>query len=515
MQKQKPIVLDGHSLSIEEVISVVSNADQTVKVSNSALSKVNKAYKFITAERPKRVIYGVNTGFGPMASHLLGSKQLSELQLNLIRSHATGIGKPIPLDFVLSAMVVRLNTLAAGNSGVSPELLKRLEIFINFRIIPVVPEHGAVGTSGDLVQLAHIALALIGEGEVFYQDKRLPTEKVLKQLRIIQTYRLQPKEGLSLINGTSMMSGIAVILIHQSGKFLQLSIKSGAMSLELVNGFDDSFSEELNSLRPHQGQIQVAAMLRRILRSSKLLRRRTSFKRGHVFEEDVQVIPETVQEVYSLRCIPQVLGPISEVINNVRKQVLVEINSVTDNPIVDTKNKIFLHGGNFHGDYISLAMDQLKAVLVKAAMLSERRINFFLNNNINKYFPPFMNLKKPGLNLGLQALQFVATSTTAQNQTLAFPQYVHSISTNADNQDIVSMGTDSALIASIVLENSFVVLACEFVTLSQTVDFLDVSQKLSESSKGLFQRTRRCLPAVVEDRFIANQLNDLVSEIKN
>ncbi len=511
--KNNKLVLDGDSLTVDDLYDFINNQRAQVELASSAVKKVGQSYKFVAKEMIGNVVYGINTGFGPMASHILGKEQLFELQLNLVRSHAAGMGQPIDEKYVLAAMIVRLNTMLKGYSGVSVELVERLRDYINKRIIPVVPEHGAVGTSGDLVQLAHIALALIGEGEVFYKGQRQNTESLLKKLNI-KSYLLKPKEGLSLINGTSMMTGISAMLCKDAEKLINLGIEEGAWALEIVCGFDDSFSEKLSAVRPHPGQVAVAKKMREILKSSQLLRSRGRFHKKFTLNDDVQVIPETVQEVYSLRCTPQVLGPIYDTWKNTVAVVEVEMNSVTDNPVIDVEKGMFLHGGNFHGDYVAAAIDKLKMSIVKLGMLSERRNNFFLNNNVNKFFPPFMNLKKPGLTLALQGLQFVATSTTAHNQTLAFPQYVHSIPTNGDNQDIVSMGTDAALITSRVIENAYIILSIEALTLAQAVDYLKIEKKLSSESTGLFKKIRKIMPKVVEDRSLSKELSKLLSAIK-
>jgi histidine ammonia-lyase len=513
MSKMKNIVLNGESLDYQDIFYITQNDSVKVEIAPKSILKAKRSNLFLQKAMKEKVVYGVNTGFGPMASHLLGRDQLQQLQLNLIRSHAAGIGNPIDNRYVLAAMVVRLNTLAKGYSGVSIELLNHLKTFINKRIIPIVPEHGAVGTSGDLVQLAHIALALIGEGEVFFEGKRQLTTAVLKRLGI-KPYVLKPKEGLSLINGTSVMTGTAAVLCEEARLLIDSAIELGSMALELVNGFDDSFSEALSAVRPHNGQVEVAKRMRTILKSSKLLRNREKFHTKFTLQEDVMVIPETVQEVYSLRCIPQIIGPVYDTWVSASEHINIEMNSTTDNPVIDADRERYLHGGNFHGDYIAAYIDQLKIAIVKLTMLSERRINFFMNCNVNKFFPPFMNLMKPGLTLGLQGLQFVATSTTAQSQTLAYPQHIHSIPTNGDNQDVVSMGTDAALLASKVIDNAFVVLAIESVTYCQAVDLLKCSNKLSNSSAGWFDAIREIMPAVVEDRYFGKELQEVVKELK-
>ena len=518
INKQNIIVLDGQNLKIEDINSLVANSKIKVSISASALNSINKSRDFLEKEASNRIVYGVNTGFGPMASYIINNKETINLQENLIRSHAVGMGQRILPEYSLATMVVRLNTLIRGYSGVSEKLINQLETFINYRILPVIPEHGAVGTSGDLVQLAHIALSLIGEGKVFYKGKITTTQNVLKKLKI-KPYRLKSKEGLALINGTSAMSAIAALVYVDAQKVLNKAMQNGAFSIELVNGFNDSTSEKLHSLRPHKGQIAVAKILRQILSSSHLRRNRYYFSRHNGGQEeipsqDVHQIPDSVQEIYSFRCIPQILGPVFDACENARKIIEVEINSVTDNPIVDWENNTFIHGGNFHGDYIASTVDQLKSACIKLTMLSERRINFFLNNNINKHFPPFLNLRKPGLNLALQGLQFVATSTTALSQSLAYPHHLHSISTNADNQDVVSMGTDAALLAAKVIENAYIVEAIELITLTQAAEFLGAPNKLSNSSKGLFKEVRKVFPKIDNDRVIIDELDKVVQFLK-
>ncbi len=493
---------------------ICSQESVQVSVSPSALKKVTEANTFLNKKVKGEVIYGINTGFGPMADHVLGNEQLFQLQKNLINSHAVGMGSSIPNDYVLSAMVVRLNTLTRGFSGVSSALLKRLELLINKRIIPVIPAHGAVGTSGDLVQLAHIALAIIGSGQVWYNGIIYETAELYKKLRI-QPYILQPKEGLSLINGTSVMAGISSLLTVDANRLINLSTLLGALSLELVNAYTDSLSPLLHSVRPHAGQQHIAKSLRKILANSKLLKTRAAAHKNLTVTDTIQELPESIQEVYSLRCIPQILGPIFDTYLSTRKVLETEINSTTDNPIVDVQGKNFLHGGNFHGDYVAMSIDYLKISLVKLTMLSERRINFFLHNRINKRFPPFMNLQQPGLTLGLQGLQFVATSTTAHSQSMAFPHHIHSIPTNGDNQDVVSMGTDASLIAAMVIENSYIVQSIELLTLAQGVDFLNIENKLSSQTRELYRAIREIFPKLTGDRVQNNDLAKVLELLKN
>jgi histidine ammonia-lyase len=507
------ITVNGEQLRIRDIDLFVNNPDIAIELDNESLLKTKKNRQFLEKELTKRIIYGVNTGFGPMASHIINSEHLEELQENLIRSHATGIGDPIDTKYVLAAMIIRLNTLTKGYSGVSIELITHLQKFINERITPIVPEHGAVGTSGDLVQLAHIALSLKGEGNVIYKNKKMPASILLTELNI-KPHKLKAKEGLALINGTSAMSGVGSLNCLHAHRLLSLAIRTGAFALELVHAYDDSISEKLQSVRPHHGQIAIAKTLRDTLSSSKMLRSRNSLE-SIAIPEEVKEISGVVQEIYSFRCIPQILGPVYDTLRAVQQKVEIEINSSSDNPIVDQEEENFLHGGNFHGDYISLAMDQLKTVITKLTMLSERRINFFLHKRLNNFFPPFLNLDTPGLTLGLQGLQFVATSTTSQSQTLAFPQYIHSIPTNADNQDVVSMGMESALLTAKVIENAYIILAIELVTLAQAADFRQTYDNLSNSSKHLFEGIRAVFPKVTKDRVLVDELPRVVEFLKS
>lgn len=514
MPSKSTITLTGEDLKIEDIYNIVKNPQTQVAISSSAKKNVKNCRIFLEKEAKNKIIYGVNTGFGPMASYIIGKDNLEDLQKNLILGHAVGMGEPLKEEFVLAGMVVRLNTLIKGYSGVSYELVQLLCKFINHRIIPIVPEHGAVGTSGDLTQLAHIALALIGEGDVFYKGNRKATKTVLKQLKITP-HVLRYKEGLALINGTSMMSGIAALSVVEAEGQLAIAVRNGGYALEVVNALSDSISEKLHSLRPHSGQEVVAKYLRVLTKSSKLLRSRASHIKAIELNHDVRKIDDHIQEVYSFRCIPQVLGPVYNTIKSSREVITVEINSVTDNPVVDIKKKEFIHGGNFHGDYIANTVDHLKIAIVKLSMLSERRINYLLHSALNEKFSPFLNLHKPGLSMGLQGLQFVATSTTAQNQSLAYPHNLHSIPTNADNQDIVSMGTDAALFLQKVLDNTYIILGIELLVLAQATDYSKNKSKLSESAQVLYKETRSIVPKIEKDRFIAKKLNKITEYLRN
>ena len=294
------------------------------------------------------------------------------------------------------------------------------------------------------------------------------------------------------------MTGVGMLNIIQAKKLLHWSITLSAMTNEIMEAYDDHYSYELNIVKHHKGQNQVASIFRDILKDSKMIRSRSE----HLYNPDNikhDVFEDKVQEYYSLRCVTQVLGPVYDTICHTEKIVTDELNSVNDNPVVDVANHNIFHGGNFHGDYVSLEMDKLKIAVTKLSMLSERQLNYLLNDKLNQKFPPFVNLGVLGFNFGMQGMQFTATSTVAENQTLSFPMYVHSISNNNDNQDIVSMGCNSALMAKRVIDNSFEVLAIQAMTILQAIDYLKCVPRLATSTLAIYKELRAVFPKFVED----------------
>ena len=483
-------------LSLEEFKSVIFKKN-AVNVSDAVLKRVIESFDFLKQFSENKIIYGVNTGFGPMAQYRIKDEDRIQLQYNLIRSHSSGTGKPLNETFVKSAILARLNTLSLGNSGVHPSVIHLMKEFINRDITPLIFEHGGVGASGDLVQLAHLALTLIGEGEVFYKVVRRATKEVF-EIEKLQPIQVEIREGLALMNGTSVMTGIGIVNHYNAEKLLDWSLQFSCAINEIVKAYDDHLSSELNNTKLHKGQQDVAERMRNHLADSKLIRKRAE----HLYtgENKETVFTEKVQEYYSLRCVPQILGPVLDTINNVGEILENEINSANDNPIIDVKNKQVYHGGNFHGDYISLEMDKLKLVITKLTMLAERQLNYLLNSKINEILPPFVNLGTLGFNFGMQGVQFTATSTTAENQMLSNSMYVHSIPNNNDNQDIVSMGTNAAVITGKVIENAFEVLAIELITIVQAIDYLGYKNEISSATKKIYDDIRVIIPEFKEDQ---------------
>jgi len=490
------IFFGQRALSLDDFSDILFR-EKEVALDESALEKVDTNFRFLQNFSSDKFIYGINTGLGPMAQYKVSKENLLQLQYNLIRSHCSGSGKLLPAFLVKAMMIARLNSLMQAYSGVHTDVVELLRELINKNIIPCIYEHGGVGASGDLVQLAHLALVLIGEGEVIFE------EKVHSAIQIFNRFNIKPlsihvREGLAILNGTSAMTGIGIVNIIQAQKLLVWSTIFSAMTNEVVEAYDDHYSSELNSLKHHKGQNRIAAMFRDILKNSKMIRNRTEhlYNAGNL--EQV-LFEDKVQEYYSLRCVTQILGPVYDTIYHSEIVLVDELNSVNDNPVIDHINKNIFHGGNFHGDYVSLEMDKLKVAITKLSMLSERQLNYLLNDKLNKKFPPFVNLGILGVNFGMQGMQFTATSTVAENQTLSFPMYIHSIPNNNDNQDIVSMGCNAALMTKRVIDNSFAVLGIQIMTILQAIDYLGCQEKLAPNTRSVYNNVRKIFPKFIED----------------
>lgn len=489
------LTLKGN-LTIEDFKTVIFDCEK-IQIDDSVYNTVEESFNFLKEFSENKVIYGVNTGFGPMAQYKIADSDRIELQYNLIRSHASGTGNTIPEAYVKASMLARLNTLSLGYSGVHKSAIALMTSLINKDITPLIFEHGGVGASGDLVQLAHLALVLIGEGEVFYNGKRQDTATVFKT-EGLKPMQIELREGLALMNGTSVMTGIGMVNTINTKTLLNWMVSASSAINEIVEAYDDHLSEELNQSKRHKGQRDIAELMRLHLSDSKLTRKREHhlYKEHHT-EDDV--FTDKVQEYYSLRCVPQILGPVLDTLNAVESVLTDEVNSANDNPITDVKNKSVYHGGNFHGDYVALEMDKLKIVVTKMSMLAERQLNYLLNPQLNNKLPAFVNLGKLGLNFGMQGVQFTATSTTAENQMLSNPMYVHSIPNNNDNQDIVSMGTNAALTTKKVIENAFEVIAIELITIVQAIEYLNIQDSVSSKTKAVYNDIRQIVPVFTKD----------------
>jgi len=473
MPDRPTVVLNGSDLTVEDIVAI-GVGDKQVALDPAAVERCRASRAFLEEEvAARRIIYGVNTSFGPMCNKIIDDTEIEALQVNLIRSHAAGLGDPLKPYIAVAVMAVRLNTLVKGYSGVRIELLEFMKQMVNRGIAPYIPECGSVGASGDLIHLAHLSLTIIGEGKSYYEDELHDTAALFGTLGITPM-TLSFKEGIALMNGTSAMTALAAFALFGAKKLVRLSCVTGAFALEIFGGIDDAFDEDLHLVKPHPGQLAVAETIRNLYTGSGNITLRKDMHeqiRGHETEGPVFETTINVQDVYSIRCTPQILAPVLETIESATRTVEIEANSSNDNPIIIPEKKKVIHGGNFHGQSIGLAMDTLCMAMATLCTLSERRINKFLDKNLNEGLPEFLIPGTLGLTMGFMGAQYLATSTTAENRQLANPVSTNSISCNASNQDVVSMGTVAARKAFKSVSNAKHVMTLEVFTDLQALSF--------------------------------------------
>jgi histidine ammonia-lyase len=449
----RTVEIDGRRLTLESIEAIADGA--RVTLSAPARERVVRARTFVDERfADGQAIYGVTTGFGRLANVQIAPSDAAQLQLNLVRSHASGTGPLLGDRLVRAAGALRVNSLAAGHSGVKLETLELLVELLNRGVTPVVPCQGSVGASGDLAPLAHMSLTLIGEGEAWYRGERLPSLVALERAGL-SPVTLGPKEGLALINGTQVMTGIAALSVLRAERLAMAADVISAMSLEAFLGTDRVFDRRINDLRPHAGQTLVANNLRALLERSEIIESHRECGR--------------VQDPYSFRCIPVVHGAVRDSIAHVRNVTITEANSVTDNPLVFPEDGEFLSGGNFHGEPIALVMDFLKIAASELASISERRLYLLLNAE-DRDLPLFLT-GRSGLQSGLMIVQYAAAAVVNDNKGLAWPSSVDSIPTSAGQEDHVSMGMTSANNLVRVLDNVEGALACELLGALAATDF--------------------------------------------
>ncbi len=447
------VQLDGRSLTLEAIEAVA--AGESVGITPAAQKRVAAARDFVEREFARgEAIYGVTTGFGRLANITVDPADAVALQVNLVRSHAAGTGEPLAIPFVRAASVLRANSLSAGHSGVQPATLDLIVAMLERGVTPVVPCQGSVGASGDLAPLAHMTLVLLGEGEAFYRDARLPGGAALEQAGL-KPIALGPKEGLALVNGTQVMTGVAALGVMRAERLAAAADVIAAMSLEAYLGTERVFDRRLNDLRPHPGQERVAGNLRALLAGSEIVQSHVECGR--------------VQDPYSFRCIPVVHGAVRDSIAHVRRVIEIEANSVTDNPLVFPEDGEFVSGGNFHGEPVALVIDFLKIAAAELASIGERRLYLLLNAQ-DRGLPLFLT-EHSGLQSGLMIVQYTAAALVNENKGLAWPSSVDSIPTSAGQEDHVSMGMTSANNLPRVLDNVEGALACELLGALTATDF--------------------------------------------
>ncbi len=473
MPHRPAVLLNGSDLTVADVVAI-GIGDKRVALAPDALARCRESRQFLADEvAAKRVIYGVNTSFGPMCNKIIDDGEIEALQVNLIRSHSAGLGEPLKYYIALAVLAVRLNTLVKGFSGVRVELLEHLRDMINRGVAPFIPECGSVGASGDLIHLAHVGLTVIGEGEAFFRGERTTAADALDRAGL-EPFRLGFKEGIAIMNGTAPMTALAAFALFVARKQLNLACVNAAFAVEIFGGIDDAWDEDLHQVKPHPGQLEIAAVIRRLYQGSGNITLRSEMhdlirdqaSDGLVYETTINV-----QDVYSIRCTPQILAPVSEALDFVGKTIEIEANSTNDNPIIIPKKKKIIHGGNFHGQSIAFAMDTLCMAIAEMCNLSERRTNKLLDPNLNEGLPEHLIAGTVGLTMGFMGAQYLATSTTAENRQLANPVGTLSISCNASNQDVVSMGTVAARKAFRSASNAKHVLTLETLADLQALSF--------------------------------------------
>ncbi len=490
------VTLDGETLTLEQVVAVARYGVK-VDLHPTAKEKVLRSRNYVNQLiEGNQTVYGITTGFGKFSDVLISKADAKKLQRNLIMSHATGVGEPLSPEVVRGILLLRANALAKGFSGIRISTLQMLINMLNTGIVPVVPEKGSLGASGDLAPLSHMVLVMLGEGEAFYKDRRVSGKEALSQAGI-EPVVLEGKEGLALINGTQVMTAIAALAVWDAEILWETANITAALSLEALDGILDAFDPKIHALRPHQGQIDVAKQIRHLTEGS-------TYVAGKQHPR--------VQDAYALRCIAQVHGPSGDAIGYAKKVVEIEINSATDNPLIFPEENVVLSGGNFHGQPIALAMDFLGIAVAELANIAERRLERLVNPSLNG-LPAFLT-PNGGLNSGFMIVQYSAASLVSENKILAHPASVDSIPSSANQEDHVSMGTIAARKARTIIENTGHVLAMELLAACQGLDLRTGRAKLQlgKGSEVAYRLLRSKVSTLGEDRVMYIDI-DLAKEL--
>ncbi|HSJ13997.1 MAG TPA: histidine ammonia-lyase [Longimicrobiales bacterium] len=482
--------LNGHTLRLEDVERVASGVSLEVRLAAAARRRVEAARALVErVVREQRVVYGITTGFGALAEVTIPPERIRELQLNLIRSHAAGVGEPLPIEEVRAVTLLRANVLALGHSGVRPLIIERLLALLNSGITPVVPALGSVGASGDLAPLSHLALVLLGEGEAWYRGERLGGAEALRRADL-EPVVLEAKEGLALNNGTQVHTGIGILALLRAERALETAEVAGAMSLEGLRGTPDAFDPLIQKARPQAGQAVSAARLRVLLRGSEI---RESHRHGD----------PRVQDAYSLRCMPQVHGAARQAFGFVRGVLEVEANSATDNPLIFAEEQRIISGGNFHGQPVAQALDFLAIACADLGSIAERRMARLIDPALSG-LPAFLT-PDPGVNSGFMMAQIVAAALVNELRLRANPASTDNVSTDANKEDHVSMGMAAALKARAAVALLETILALELLTAAQALEFLQPLRP-GAGVAAAYARLRAAVPALDADRVMAGDI---------
>lgn len=481
------IELTGRTLTIEQAKEVLVNG-ALVKASEESMKAVQKSREAVDRiVQEGKVVYGITTGFGKFSDVLIASEDTEQLQANLIHSHACGVGEPFPEIVSRGMTLLRANALLKGFSGIRPVVIERLLDLVNARIHPVIPQQGSLGASGDLAPLSHLALVLMGEGEVFYEGERMEASVALAK-EGIEPVTLKAKEGLALINGTQAMTAMGLVNYIEAEQLAYQTEAIATMTLEGLRGIVDAFDEDVHLARGYRQQTEVAERMRRMFTGSRLTTRQGELR---------------VQDAYSLRCIPQVHGASWQVLDYVKEKLEIEMNAATDNPLIFDDGEKVISGGNFHGQPIALAMDFLKVAMAEFANISERRIERLVNPQLND-LPPFLS-PEPGLQSGAMIMQYAAASLVSENKTLAHPASVDSIPSSANQEDHVSMGTIGSRHAHQIIQNARRVLAIELICSLQAAEYRGADQ-LADFTRKFYTEARNIVPNIEQDRIFSKDI---------
>ncbi len=475
------LTLDGRSLAIGDVVRGAREPAVRVAVAPDARRALVESRRLVeSAIASGRTIYGINTGFGKLANVLIAPNQLEQLQVNLIRSHAAGVGAPLAAGVVRAVMLLRANVLLRPTSGVRPELVDALVAMLNAGVIPAVPEQGSVGASGDLAPLSHVALALMGEGQVLAAAGPAPASEALAASGLT-AFRFAPKEGLAFINGTQAQTALLALLVHDAKVLWRTATGAAAMSLEALRGTPAPLDIRIHEARPHPGQLEAARLMRELLRDSEI---RESHR-----ENDPRV-----QDAYSLRCAPQVLGAVADAIRFAEETAAIELNASTDNPLVFPDGDV-ISGGNFHGQPVAQALDVLALTLTTLQAIAERRVERLVNPDLSQGLPAFLT-REPGLSSGFMMVQITAASLVAESRAMAMPASIGSIPTDANQEDFVPMGMAAAFKAQRILTNAQHVVAAELLCAAQGLEFLRPLRP-GRGVERMYRRLRSLTPGVL------------------
>ena len=482
-------IIDGETLSINDVVSVARNFEK-VELSPDARKKVMKCREFVESlVASEKVVYGVTTGFGAFDSVFISKEQSEKLQENLILSHSAAVGDPLSEDIVRATMLLRANSLSKAYSGVRVEIIETLIIMLNGGVHPVIPEKGSLGASGDLANLAHMVLVMLGKGEAFYKGDRMSGKDAMERAGI-STVKLSSKEGLALINGTQVTTAIAALLVNDSEILVKTSEITASMSLEALKGTARAYDEKVSMVRPHRGQITCADNLRRLTVQSEIME-------SHRYDKKVQ-------DAYSLRCIPQIIGATRDALSFVKEKVEIEINSATDNPLLFPEEDEVISCGNFHGQIIAISLDFLGIAISEIASVCERRIERLVNPYLSE-LPAFLT-EKEGLDSGFMVAQYTAAALVSENKVFAHPASVDSIPTSANKEDHVSMGMGAALKALKIFENASYVVAIELLCSAQGLDFRK-PLRAGVGAEAAYKLVRSRIPHLKDDRILHHDIN--------